>query len=133
MYDKKYYEMAVETKDVYIKVASEMGECCVTAFLNDFDKHVDAFAGNSITRRAMLFATLPDEYYEDDEWWNHMKSIPSTREILSRFKRIRRKLSDGKLKIRRIYEDQASGKILATTNIPIIHGHLIFTRCPLVE
>ena len=133
MYDKKYYEMAVEAKDVYIKVASEMGECCVTAFLNDFDKHVDAFAGNSITRRAMLFATLPDEYYEDDEWWNHMKSIPSTREILSRFKRIRRKLSDGKLKIRRIYEDQASGKILATTNIPIIHGHLIFTRCPLVE
>ena len=25
MYDKKYYEMAVEAKDAYIKVASEMG------------------------------------------------------------------------------------------------------------
>lgn len=133
MYEKKYYETALEAKEVYIKVASKMGECCVTAFLNEFEKHADVFAGNSITRRAMLFATLPDEYYEDDEWWNHMKSIPSTREILSRFKRTRRKLSDGKLKIRRIYEDPASGKILAKTVIPVIHGHLIFTRCPWEE
>lgn len=133
MYNEKYYRMAVEAKDVYIKVASEMGECCVTAFLNAFDKHLDAFAGNSINRRAMLLAALPDEYYEDDEWWNHMKFIPSTREILSRFKRTRRKLSDGKLKIRRIYDDPESGKILAKTDIPVIHGHLIFTRCPWEE
>ena len=133
MYEKKYYTMALEAKNVYIKVASKMGECCVTAFLNEFNKHVDAFAGNSISRRAMLFATLPDEYYEDDEWWDHMKTIPSTREVLSRFKRTRRKLSDGKLKIRRIYEDRESGKILASMDIPVIHGHLIFTKCPLEE
>lgn len=133
MYAEKYYRMAIEAKDVYIKVASDMGECCVTAFLNEFDKHIDGFAGNSINRRAMLFATLPDVYYEDDEWWNHMKSIPATREILSRFKRTRKKLSDGKLKIRRIYEDRDSGEILAAMDIPVIHGHLRFTRCPLEE
>lgn len=133
MYEKKYYEMALKAKDVYINVASEMGECCVTAFLNRFEKHLDEFAGNSINRRAMLLATLPDVYVEDDEWWDHLKTIPSTREILSRFRRTRRKLSDGKLKIRRIYEDRASGKILATMDIPVIHGHLIFTKCPLEE
>ena len=130
MYSRKYYEMALEAKDAYIKVASKLGECCVTKFLNEFGKHLDEFAGNSINRRAMLLSALPDIYWEDDEWWDHMKTIPSTREVLSRFKRTRRKLSDGKLKIRRIYEDPASGKILATTVIPVIHGHLIFTRCP---
>ena len=133
MYEKRYYKMALDAKDAYIEVASKLGECCVTKFLNEFEKHLDEFAGNSINRRAMLLATLPDIYWEDDEWWDHMKTIPSTREVLSRFKRTRRKLSDGKLKIRRIYEDPTSGRILATTEIPVIHGHLIFTRCPWEE
>lgn len=134
--ERRYYRVAIEAKAVYNEIVDSLNERDESnRFFYEFNRRIDAFAGNSITRRAMMLATIPDEFWDSvtgDPVINWSMTAPATRWVLARFKMIKKELSSGKLKFRRaLYDPKDDSICLKSKYCRVLpNGHIVNYEWP---